>query len=65
MTKKRNLIITTDKSELYSIPLLKFEQVEEDYVLRIFNSIIEKDATSSTYMEGINKITFSFQAENV
>ena len=63
--RKKRLIIKTDKSILYSVPLLKFERIDDDYILRIFNSIIEKDNTSNTYLEGLNKITFSFKAESI
>lgn len=56
------LIIRTDKSQTYSVPLIKFEDLKESFVLRIFNSIIEQDETSETFIAGRVKILFSYEA---
>lgn len=56
------LIIRTDKSQTYSVPLIKFEDLKESFVLRVFNSIIEQDETSETFITGRVEILFSYEA---
>ncbi len=63
--KNKEIILTTDKSETYSVPMIKFENLEGSYFLRVFNTLIENDETSDCFFDGINKLSFSLIARKV
>lgn len=47
-----NLIIKTDKSSCYTIPLLKHKLIDNLHFLRIYNSMCEKDDVSHQFFKG-------------
>lgn len=50
----RNLgvAVITDKSQLYSVPLLNYKKTKNSFYLRLYNSIGEKDETSNHFWRG-------------
>jgi len=58
--KEKGVTIFTDKSKQYSVPLLKYQDVEnEKFFFRISNSISELDDTTMTQWKGRKEIKFS------
>jgi hypothetical protein len=52
----------TDKGELYSVPLIRYEEFQDIYFLRISHSIGEADETSHNFWQGHNQISFTIMA---
>ena len=58
--KEKGVTIFTDKSNQYSVPLLKYHDLEnEKFFFRISNTIAELDDTSMTRWKGRKEIKFS------
>jgi len=51
---KNALSIITDKTNLYSVPMVEFEELEKNYLLRIHNTISESDDTGKSTFYGHN-----------
>ncbi len=62
--KDKELRITTDKSELYSVPMVSYRQVDDKFFLRIYHSIGEVDETAWWVWRGDNYISFNISAFN-
>ena len=62
--KEKGVMIATDKSSLYSVPLVEYEEIKNSYLLRIYNSISESDETGKISWRGKNEIKFSLTGHN-
>ncbi len=62
--KDKELRITTDKSELYSVPMVSYRQVDDKFFLRLYHSIGEVDETAWWVWRGDNYISFNISAFN-
>jgi len=60
--KNKELRITTDKSELYSVPMVNYRQVDDKFFLRLYHSIGEIDETAWWIWRGDNYISFNISA---
>ena len=55
----KNIKIFTDKSMLYSIPLLRYKDLGGNkFFLRVYNSIAERSEVSNLFFKGYNEIFF-------
>jgi hypothetical protein len=50
----------TKKSQLFSVPLIHYEEIDDSFLLRSYNSISEMDDTTETFFKGHNEISFTF-----
>lgn len=50
----------TNKSALYSIPLLEYKEIESTFLLRTYHSICESDETGQSLMRGHNKLSVTY-----
>jgi len=57
---KKGIAIITDKSQLYSVPLLHFEEVKKSFFLRVYSSISEMDDTTRSFFKGHNTISVTY-----
>jgi hypothetical protein len=57
---EKGLAIITDKSQLYSVPLIHFEEVKKSFFLRAYTSISEMDDTTECFFKGHNRISVTF-----
>lgn len=59
--------IYTDKSKLYSVPMLKYLELpeEDSFFLRVYHSIGEVDDTAWWVWRGYNEASFTIKAEGV
>jgi hypothetical protein len=60
--KDREVRITTDKSELYSVPLINYTEIGDKFFLRLYHSIGELDDTAWWVWRGYNSISFKITA---
>ncbi|MBI5643156.1 MAG: hypothetical protein HY954_06745 [Deltaproteobacteria bacterium] len=62
--KDKSIKISTDKSRLYSVPMLKFMELKEEdsFFLRLYHSVGEVDDTAWWVWRGVNEITFDISA---
>ena len=60
----KGVLVATDKSKLYSVPLIEYEEIKRTYLLRLFNTISESDETGKISWRGKNDITFSIMGHN-
>jgi hypothetical protein len=56
----KGISTVTKKSQIFSVPLLHYEETDGSFFLRTYNSISEKDDTTETFLKGHNKISFTF-----
>ena len=52
------LSIISNKAELYSVPLVRYEEFDDSFFLRVSHSIGETDETSHNFWRGHNEIRF-------
>lgn len=56
----KGISTVTKKSQIFSVPLIHYEEPNGSFFLRTYNSISEKDDTTETFLKGHNKISFTF-----
>ncbi len=54
--------IFTDKAELYSVPMVHYEETGGNFFFRIYHSVGETDETAWWIWRGINRISFTLRA---
>lgn len=62
--QKKGISIISRKSQLYSVPLVHYEEIKDSYFLRVYHTINEMDDTTETFMKGHNNIYFTFLGHN-
>ncbi len=55
----KGVTIATDKSALYSVPMVEYEEIKKSYLMRIYHSISESDETGRIHWRGHTTIPFS------
>ncbi|MBI5892612.1 MAG: hypothetical protein HZB79_02995 [Deltaproteobacteria bacterium] len=61
--KEKSIRIDTDKAQLFSVPLLHYQGVDDKFFLRVYHSIGEIDDTAYWVWRGHNTIRFSVTGE--
>ncbi|MCL4516587.1 MAG: hypothetical protein M1379_13495 [Firmicutes bacterium] len=56
---EKGLLIVTDLSETYSVPLIRYEENGDGYLLKIWHSLGESDITGRTTWRGHSTVRFS------
>ena len=54
----KGIIIFSDKSKWYSVPLLNYRELENNYFCRISNSMLELDDTTMAWWKGRRESEF-------
>ena len=57
---EKGVAVITNKSQLYSVPLLHYEEIDSTYFLRVYTSIGEADDTCDIFWRGHNKINITY-----
>ncbi len=57
---EKGIAIITEKSQLYSVPLLHYEEIKNSFFLRVYTSIGEMDDTTESFLKGHNTISVSY-----
>ncbi len=57
---EKGVAVITEKSQLYSVPLLHYEEVKDSFFLRAYTSIGEMDDTTESFLKGHNTITVTY-----
>ena len=60
--KDKGLAIISDKSGLYNVPMIEYEEINSKYLLRVYNSLSESDETGKVLWRGHDDITFVYRA---
>ncbi|MEI8349179.1 MAG: glycoside hydrolase family 57 [Candidatus Omnitrophota bacterium] len=60
--KDKHITVHTDKSKMYSVPMIEYENVSKSYFFRCSNSVLESDETSVENKIIKGKITLSITA---
>jgi len=58
----KGIALITDKSQLYSVPMIEYEEIKKSYLMRIYNSISESDETGKIFWRGHNGLSFTLLA---
>lgn len=58
--RRSGVAVITDKSQLYSVPLLNYKRTKKLFYLRVYHTIGETDETSSQFWRGQVKFTVSY-----
>ena len=58
--EEKGVAVITNKSQLYSVPLLHYEEIDSAYFVRVYTSIGEADDTSQSFWRGHNKIDVTY-----
>lgn len=61
---EKGITIATDKSTLYSVPMVEYEEIKKSYLMRVYHSVSESDETGRIHWRGHNTIPFSFFGHN-
>lgn len=56
---EKGIGIITDKSELYTVPMVEYEEVKNKYLMRVFHSVSEFDESGRIFWRGHNNVTFT------
>ena len=62
---RKCVTVRTDKSKLYSVPMLRFTDLADSFFLRLYHSIGEIDDTACWTWRGYNEITFAISARKI
>ena len=57
---EKGVAVITNKSQLYSVPLLHYEELKESFFLRVYTTISEMDDTTESFLKGHNTISVTF-----
>ncbi|MBE9529354.1 MAG: hypothetical protein IME99_08965 [Proteobacteria bacterium] len=60
--RDKSVTITTDKSQLYSVPMISYKDVDGSFFFRLYHSVGEVDDTAWWVWRGYNEITFTVTA---
>ncbi len=58
--EEKGVAVITNKSQLYSVPLVHYEEIDGTYFLRVYTSIGEADDTSEIFWRGHNRINITY-----
>jgi hypothetical protein len=61
--KEKCVTIKTDKSKLYSVPMVSYRGVGDSFFFRLYHSVGEVDDTAWWVWRGYNEVTFTITAE--
>ena len=56
---EKGITIFSDKSKCYSVPMINYQENDDNCFLRVSHSLAEKDDTSMTWWKGRKEISFS------
>ncbi len=56
----KGVAVITNRSQMYSVPLIHYEEDDSKYFLRVYTSIGEADETCDIFWRGHNKIDVTF-----
>jgi hypothetical protein len=57
---EKGVAVITNKSQLYSVPLLHYEELKESFFLRVYTTISEMDDTTESFLKGHNTISVTY-----
>ncbi len=57
---EKGLSIITDKSSLYTVPMIEYEEVNSKFLLRVYNSLSETDETGKILWRGHDEVSFTY-----
>jgi hypothetical protein len=52
--------VISDKSALYNVPMIEYEEIDSRYLLRLYNSLSESDETGKVLWRGQDTVTFAY-----
>jgi hypothetical protein len=56
---KKGVLVWSNKKQLYSVPMIEYEQIRDTYLLRLHHSVSETDDTGTAFWRGQSCISFS------
>ena len=57
---EKGIAVITKKSQLYSVPLVHYEELKKSFFLRVYTSISEMDDTTESFLKGHNTISVTY-----
>jgi len=62
---KRCIQIFTDKSKMYSVPMIHYQEVGKNFFFRVYNSLCERDELAEILWKGYNEVEFNIKASKI
>jgi len=59
--RNKEITVLTDKSQLYTAPLLRYKEFEDSFFFRISHTICERDEIANVFYKGYNEVTFELR----
>ena len=59
--RNKEITVITDKSQLYTVPLLRYKEFKNSFFFRISHTICERDEVANVFYKGYNEITFELR----
>jgi len=63
--KQKSIRISSDKKEMYCVPMVKFQKVDDTYFLRIYHSLAETDETAKFPLKLSGLLSFSLSERSI
>ncbi|MDQ7032799.1 MAG: hypothetical protein Q9M37_08840 [Desulfonauticus sp.] len=58
---EKSITIITDKSQLYTVPLVRYKEFENTFFFRISHTICERDEVANVFFKGYNEVYFELR----
>ena len=59
--RNKEITVLTDKSQLYTVPLLRYKEFEDSFFFRISHTICERDEVANVFYKGYNEVSFELR----
>jgi len=56
--RHKKITVLTDKSQLYTVPLIHYEELDNSFFFRISHTICERDEVANVFYKGYNEVAF-------
>ena len=57
--QSKGITMISDKSQMYSVPMVEFEEIKKSYLMRAYHSISESDETGKILWRGHNTLSYT------
>ncbi len=59
--KNKEIKVITNKSQFYTVPLLRYQEFDNSFFFRIYHTICERDEVANVFYKGYNEVSFELR----
>ncbi len=59
--REKEITVFTDKSQIYTVPLLRYKEFEDTFFFRISHTLCERDEVANVFFKGYNEVSFDLE----